>query len=128
MLKMLIADDHPIVRQKLKQLLLEGFPSATIEVASDTNSLISSALEGEWDIIISDLIMPGGGGLHALKKIKEVKPEAVIVIVSIYPEEQYSSRVISEGAAAFLNKDNADSELIQTVTKLLGPVTHSGTN
>ncbi|SRR5258706_8775427 len=125
MLKMLIADDHPIVRQKLKQLLQEGFPSASIELASDTNSLISSALESEWDIIISDLIMPGGGGLHALKKIKEVKPAAVIVIVSIYPEEQYSSRVISEGAAAFLNKDNADSELIQTVTKLLGPVATS---
>ena len=120
MLRMLIADDHPIVLQKLRQLLLESFPSASIELASDTGSLISSALENEWDIIISDLIMPGGGGLHALKKIKEVKPSSVIVIVSIYSEEQYASRVVSGGAAAFLNKNNADSELVQTVTQLLG--------
>ena len=120
MLRMLIADDHPIVLQKLKQLLLESFPSASIELASDTGSLISSALENEWDIIISDLIMPGGGGLYALKKIKEVKPSSVIVIISIYPEEQYSSRVIKEGASAFLSKNNADSELVETVTQLLG--------
>jgi two-component system, NarL family, invasion response regulator UvrY len=120
MLRMLIADDHPIVRQKLRQLLLEGFPSASIEVASDTGSLISLALENEWDIIVSDLIMPGGGGLHALKKIKQVKPAARIIIVSIYPEEQYSARVMNEGAAAFLNKNNADSDLVQTITNLLG--------
>ncbi|MFI5131772.1 MAG: response regulator transcription factor [Chitinophagales bacterium] len=120
MLRMLIADDHPIVLQKIRQLLLESFPSASIELASDTSSLIRSALEKEWDIIISDLIMPGGGGLHALKKIKEVKPSSVIVIISIYPEEQYASRVKKEGAAAFLNKNNADSELVETVSHLLG--------
>ena len=116
---MLIADDHPIVRQKLKQLLSDGFPSASFELASDTGSLITMALENEWDIIISDLIMPGGGGLHALKKIKEVKPSTPIIIISIYPEEQYSARAISEGAAAFLNKNDADSELVDTVKHLL---------
>ncbi len=119
---MLVADDHPVVRQKLKQLLLEGFPSASIELASDTGTLVSAALDGEWDIIVSDLIMPGGGGLHAVKKIKEVKPSAVIIIVSIYPEEQYSARVIGEGAAAFMNKNNADSELIDLVKQLLDRV------
>ena len=127
MLRMLIADDHPIVRQKIRQLLLEGFPSASIEVASDTGSLISLAVENEWDIIISDLIMPGGGGLHALKKIKEVKPASIIIIVSIYPEEQYSARVLREGAAAFLNKNNADSDLVLTITQLLGSSTTTTT-
>jgi DNA-binding NarL/FixJ family response regulator len=116
---MLIADDHPVVRKKIKQLLVEGFPSAFFALANDTESLINQALEGEWDIIISDLIMPGGGGLHALKKIKAVKPASLIVIISIYPEEQYSTRVIREGAAAFLNKNNADSELVETVKQLL---------
>jgi len=119
MLRMLIADDHPVVRKKIKQLLVEGFPSAFFALANDTESLINQALEGEWDIIISDLIMPGGGGLHALKKIKAVKPASLIVIISIYPEEQYSTRVIREGAAAFLNKNNADSELVETVKQLL---------
>jgi len=122
MLRMLIADDHPVVRQKIQQLLQEGFPSASIETASDTVSLINLALAADWDIIISDLIMPGGGGLHALKKIKEVKPSSLIVIISIYPEEQYSARVISQGAAAFLNKNNADNELIDTVRQLIEKV------
>ena len=124
MLRMLIADDHPVVRKKIKQLLAEGFPSAFFALANDTESLINQALEDEWDIIISDLIMPGGGGLHALKKIKAVKPASLIVIISIYPEEQYSTRVIREGAAAFLNKNNADSELVQTVKQLLEGAAH----
>jgi DNA-binding NarL/FixJ family response regulator len=67
MVRMLIADDHPVVRQRLKQLLLEEFPSAHFSLAIDTDSLLSEALNNDWDVIISDLIMPGGGGLVALK-------------------------------------------------------------
>jgi two-component system, NarL family, invasion response regulator UvrY len=119
MVRMLIADDHPLVRQRLKQLLLEEFPSAFFELAKDTDSLLKEALSNEWDVIISDLVMPGGGGLQALKKIKQVKPSSLVIITSIYPEEQYSSRAISEGAAAFLNKNNADAELVNTVKYLL---------
>jgi len=119
MIRLLIADDHPVVRQRLKQLLHEEFPSAFFGLASDTDSLLNEALSNEWDVIISDLVMPGGGGLHALRKIKAVKPSSLVIIISIYPEEQYSSRAISEGAAAFLNKNNADIELVKTVKNLL---------
>ena len=116
---MLIADDHPVVRQRLKQLLSEEFPSAYFALATDTDSLLKEALSQEWDLIISDLVMPGGGGLVALKKIKEAKPSSLVILISIYPEEQYSSRAMSEGAAAFLNKNNADNELVITVKQLL---------
>jgi two-component system invasion response regulator UvrY len=116
---MLIADDHPVVRQRLKQLLSEEFPTAHFVLADDTESLLEQALNNDWDIIISDLVMPGGGGLFALKKIKEVKPSVPVIIISIYPEEQYSSRAIKEGAAAFLNKNNADNELVDVVKQLL---------
>jgi two-component system invasion response regulator UvrY len=119
MLRMLIADDHPIVRQRLKQLLSEGFPSASLEEADDTASLLDGALNKEWDIVISDLAMPGGGGLHALEKIKQTKPDLPVLIVSTYPADQYASRVISAGAAAFLNKDNADTELTGMVRQIL---------
>jgi two-component system, NarL family, invasion response regulator UvrY len=122
MVRMLIADDHPVVRQRLKQLLLEGFPSAFLSLATDTDSLVTLALASEWDIIISDLAMPGGGGLHALKKIKQVKPSSLVIIISVYPEEQYTSHVLNAGASAFLNKNNADSELIDTVKRLLEEV------
>jgi DNA-binding NarL/FixJ family response regulator len=119
MVRMLIADDHPIIRQRLKQLLLEEFPSAFFAEAQDTVSLLNEAMAGEWDIIISDLAMPGGGGLHALTKIKETKPQIPVLIISTYPEEQYASRVIQAGAIAFLSKDNAESTLASIVKQIL---------
>jgi DNA-binding NarL/FixJ family response regulator len=121
---MLVADDHPVVRQRLKELLLDGFPSAHLELAVDTASLIDHALNEEWDIIISDLVMPGGGGLHAIKKIKEVKPSQLSIIISIYPDEQYASHAINAGATAFLNKNNADNELVGMVEQLLSQVSN----
>ena len=119
MVKILVADDHPIVRQRLKEMLQEGFPSASLELATDTESLLSLALEQEWDIIISDLVMPGGGGLFAIKKIREIKPAQLSIIISIYPDEQYASHAMNAGASAFLNKNNADNDLVKTVKKLL---------
>jgi two-component system, NarL family, invasion response regulator UvrY len=119
MLRILIADDHPIVRQRLKQLLLEGFPSAFFAEANDTESLLKEALSTEWDIVISDLAMPGGGGLHALEKIKQTKPGLPVLIVSTYPEDQYAARVISAGAVGFLNKDSADAQLGRMVQEIV---------
>ncbi|MEI9908732.1 MAG: response regulator transcription factor [Bacteroidota bacterium] len=116
---MLIADDHPVMRQRLKRLLVEGFPSAFVAEAEDTDSLVNEALENEWDIIITDLAMPGGGGLHALKKIKQHKPSLSVLIISTYPEEQYAMRVVSAGAAAFFNKLKADNDLVKTVQDIL---------
>lgn len=119
MVRMLIADDHPVMRQRLKRLLVEGFPSAFVAEAEDTDSLVNEALENEWDIIITDLAMPGGGGLHALKKIKQHKPSLSVLIISTYPEEQYAMRVVSAGAAAFFNKLKADNDLVKTVQDIL---------
>jgi DNA-binding NarL/FixJ family response regulator len=119
MLRILIADDHPIVRQRLRQLLSEGFPSAFFKEASDTTSLLEEALNDSWDVVISDLAMPGGGGLHALEKIRQHKPELPVLIISTYPADQYSARVISAGAVGFLNKDNADTELTQVVNEII---------
>lgn len=119
MIRMLIADDHPIVRQRLKQLLVEGFPSAFCAEAFDTTSLLNEVNKGEWDIIISDLAMPGGGGIVALERIKQQRPELPVIIISSYPESQYASRVINAGAAAFVSKDSADNELVKTIKKIL---------
>ena len=115
----LIADDHPIIRQRLKQLLLEEFPSAFFAEAQDTVSLLTEAMANEWDIIISDLAMPGGGGLHARTKIKETKPQIPFLIISTYAEELYDSRVIQSVAIGFLSKDNAETSLAVIVKKIL---------
>lgn len=119
MLRILIADDHEIVRRGVSQILAEGLPFPEIDEAGDTQTLITKALSGEWDIIISDLSMPGGGGLEAIKAIKKEKPEQAILIISIFPEEQYAVRVLSLGASGYLNKDAATDELLKAVKAIL---------
>lgn len=119
MLKILIADDHEVVRRGIKEILLEGLSSIHIGEAGDTGALVEKALSDEWDIVISDLSMPGGGGIEALKKIRETKPDQKILIITIYPEEQYAVRVFQAGAYGFLNKDTAPDQLVKAVQLIL---------
>lgn len=119
MLKILIADDHELIRIGIKQILQDGFPAGEFGEAFDTSSLIEMATTGSWDVIISDISMPGGGGFEALKKILERKPDQRILIVTTYPPEQYAVRVIRAGAFGFLTKDIAHEELIHAVTMIL---------
>ena len=119
MMKILIADDHEIVRHGLKRTLLEEFSFAEIAEAGDATELVNKAVSGNWDIVISDLAMPGGGGITALKKIKEINPDLPVLILSIYPEEQYALRVMNAGGSGYLNKDAAGDELIKAVNKIL---------
>ena len=119
MLKILIADDHEVVRRGIKEILQEGLSSIHIGEAGDTGGLVEKALSDEWDIVISDLSMPGGGGFEALKKIRETKPEQKVLIITIYPEEQYAIRVFQAGASGFLNKDTAPDQLVKAVQLIL---------
>lgn len=124
MLKVLIADDHEIVRRGLKQILLEEFPFIHIEEASDTTTLVEKAIAGNWDIILSDLAMPGGGGLNAVRQIRQQNITVPVLILSIYPEDQYALQVIKAGAAGYLNKDAAPEELVNAVQRILSGRRH----
>ena len=119
MLRILVADDHEVVRRGIKEILLEGFDLLELGEATDTTSLVVKALEENWDIIISDLSMPGGGGIDAVGRIRAKKPAQRILIITIYPEEQYAIRVMRAGASGFLNKDIAPDELIKAVQCIL---------
>jgi len=119
MLRVLIADDHEIVRRGLKQVLLDEFAFLTVAEVGDAIELIKKCNEQEWDIVISDLFMPGGGGFAALKVIKEKMPHLPVLILSIYPEEQYALRVLKAGASGYLNKDAAGSELVKAIGQIL---------
>ena len=119
MLRILIADDHEIVRTGLKQILREEYPFALIEEAEDGNVLLKKAINAHWDIVISDLAMPGVNGIDALKKIKENSPGCPVLILSMYPEDQYAIRVVKAGASGYLSKDMAQEELINAVRKIL---------
>jgi two-component system, NarL family, invasion response regulator UvrY len=119
MLRILIADDHEIVRRGIKQILQEGLSFPEIGEAADTPTLIRKATSESWDIVISDLSMPGGGGIEAITAIRLEKPQQRILIVSIYPEEQYAVRVFRLGASGYLNKDAATEELLKAVQVIL---------
>ncbi|MBK8710486.1 MAG: response regulator transcription factor [Niastella sp.] len=120
MIRILIADDHSIVRRGLKQILLEGFPDAYFEEVSDAEELIKKVIQNEnWDVIISDLSMPGRNGLEALQHIRQMNIKIPVIILSIHPEDQYAIRVLKAGASAYLSKDMAPDELVNAVNRVL---------
>lgn len=121
MIRILIADDHAIVRKGLKHLLLEEYPTAVIEEVTDAESLIFKSVHSEWDVVICDLSMPGRSGLDALSQIKQATPKLPVLIISMHPEDQYALRVLKAGASGYLGKDTVHNDLIKAVqTVLLG--------
>lgn len=119
MLRILIADDHAIIRKGLRQILLEEYPSAIIEEVGDAESAINKTVTGNWDVIICDLSMPGRSGLDVVQHVKQNFPKLPVLILSIHPEEQYAIRALKAGAAGYLSKDAATEELVKAVQKIL---------
>jgi DNA-binding NarL/FixJ family response regulator len=119
MIKILVADDHSVVRKGLKLILEEGFPGAEVVEVASAESIIEKVINQKWDVIISDLSMPGRSGLDALQQIKQINPKIPVLILSIHPEEQYALRVLKSGASGYLNKDMAPEELVKAVKKVM---------
>ena len=119
MLRILIADDHTIVRRGLKQILTEEFSNAVIDEVPDAEELIKKVMSEKWDVVVSDLSMPGRSGLDALQQIKSSFPDLPVLILSIHPEEQYALRALKSGASGYLSKDAAPDELVKAVKKVL---------
>jgi len=119
MLRILIADDHSLIRKGLKQILLEEYPSAFIEEVADAEGIFKKVLHNKWDIVISDISMPGRSGLDVLHDIKQHFPALPVLVLSIHPEEQYAIRVLKAGAAGYLSKQAANEELVKAVQKVL---------
>jgi DNA-binding NarL/FixJ family response regulator len=119
MVRILIGDDHAVIRKGLRQILLERYPSAIIEEANDAEGLISKAIAGKFDVIISDLSMPGRSGLDVLSYIKQNFPDLPVLILSSYPEDQYAIRTLKAGASGYLSKETAPEELVKAVERVL---------
>jgi two-component system, NarL family, invasion response regulator UvrY len=121
MIRILIADDHAIVRKGLTQLIKDEFPSANIAGVGDSESLMSKITEEDWDIVLCDLSMPGRSGLDALRQIKQAYPSLPVLIMSMHAEDQYALRVLKAGASGYLGKDNIHEDIIKAIrTVLLG--------
>ena len=120
MLKILIADDHPIVRQGLKQILSEEFEIEALGEAQNSQEVLELVRKKDWDIVVLDITMPGRGGIEVLKELKTQKPKLPVLILSMHPEDQYAVRVLKAGAAGYLTKESVQDELVKAIKKILG--------
>jgi DNA-binding NarL/FixJ family response regulator len=119
MTRILIADDHSIVQRGLKEILREEFKDALILGVSDGTELIKEARASHWNIIISDISMPGKNGIEVLKQLKSEFPKTPVLILSMHPEDQYAIRALRAGASGYLTKESASNELVNAIRKIL---------
>ena len=119
MTKMLIADDHPVVREGLKRILLEVSEMTTVDEAGTSQEVLERVQKDDYDLVLLDISMPDRSGLDVLKELKRTKPDLQILVISIHPEEQYAVRAMRAGAAGYLTKESAPDELITAVRKVL---------
>lgn len=119
MLRILIADDHTIVRRGLKQILLDEFPDTLVMEAADGTELLKKAQAEKPDIVFTDVTMPGISGIDVLKQLKEEFPELPVLVLSMHSEDQYALRVLRAGAAGYITKESAPDELIKAVRQIL---------
>ena len=119
MLSVLIVDDHPVVRQGLKQILAEEFPDAEFAEAGDSVEALAQSGRRDWAIIILDINIPGMTGLDVLKEMRRQRQECRVLVLTMYPEEQYATRFLRAGACGYMTKDRARSELVRAFRKVL---------
>jgi two-component system invasion response regulator UvrY len=118
MMKILIADDHAVVREGLKQILSEN-PNINVTAEASTGHEVLQQIEkNNFDLVVLDISMPGRGGLDILKEIRNKRPKLPVLILSMYPEEQYAVRVLKAGASGYMTKDSAPNELINAIKQI----------
>lgn len=118
MIKILIADDHAVVRKGLKQILAETTDIVAADEAINGQEVLEKIRKNDYDIVMLDISMPGRNGLDILKQVKNEKPEMSVLILSMHPEEQYAVRALKAGASGYLTKDSAPDELILAIRKI----------
>ena len=126
MINILIADDHAIVREGLKQIVAEQNDMHVGGEAANYTELFQLLPQKDWNIIILDIHMPGKNGLEALKDIRQQYSDLPVLILSMYSEEQYGLRSIKAGASGFLEKASAPDELVKAIQKIIGGVKYIG--
>src|SRR5260370_33101841 len=119
MTSILIVDDHAVVRQCLKQILEGAIAGAVFGEAASGEDAVRMAEAGDWDAVILDISLPGKGGLEALKELRRARPRLPVLMLSMYPEEQFAVRALRAGAASYLFKMNSAADLVAAVRSVL---------
>ena len=120
MIRILIADDHPMFREGLRRILARCPDFDVAHEASNGQEVFEKVWKNEYDIVLLDIAMPRTPGLEVLKRLKTEKPKLPVLVLSMYPEEQYAVRVIKAGASGYLTKESASEELITAIRRISG--------
>jgi two-component system invasion response regulator UvrY len=118
MMKILIADDHAVVREGVKHILSESKDIVVADEANNGHEALEKVLKNDFDLILMDIAMPGRDGLEILKDIKAQKPKLPVLILSMFPEEQYALRALKSGASGYMTKESIPDELVRAVQKI----------
>lgn len=118
-MKVLIVDDHPIVRMGIKQILADEPDIATTMEATSVSEMMEYVRQEDWSVIVLDITLPDRSGLEALKDVKAMRPELPVLILSMHPEDQYAVRVLKAGASGYVTKESAADELAKALRKVV---------
>lgn len=118
-LRILIADDHALIRQGLRQVLLDYFKDSQIAEAGNAKEALDFIVRQDWDAILLDITMPGQNGLDVLKQAKQILPKTPVLVLSMHPEDQYAMRALKAGASGYLTKNTASELVIGALDKVL---------
>ncbi|HTI10487.1 MAG TPA: response regulator transcription factor [Puia sp.] len=119
MIRILLADDYTIIRKGVRHILTQAYPNAQIDEIEDGEEWTERLEHNHWDMIISDLHMPDRGGLDTLSRLRQNFPTLLVLILTLYPKENYAVRALKAGAAGYLGKDAAPDELVLAVRQVL---------
>jgi two-component system invasion response regulator UvrY len=117
--RILIADDHAILRRGLKEILARELAGAVYGEVENAQQVLDEIQKREWDVVILDVTMPGRSGLDVLRDLRALRPKLPVLVLSMHPENQYGKRVLKAGAAGYLNKDAAPEELVKAIRKVM---------
>lgn len=118
MIKILIADDHAIVRKGLKQILADAPDIASIDEAGSGHEALKKVRENNYNVVLLDISMPDMSGVDVLKQLKTENPRLPVLILTMHPEDQYAVRILKAGASGYLTKESAPDELISAIQKV----------
>ncbi|MHB8522054.1 MAG: response regulator [Limisphaerales bacterium] len=118
-MRILIVDDHAVVRQGLKQILADNLQKVVFGEACNAHEALTLVWNERWDVVVLDVTLPGRSGLEVLREIKQSRPKLPVLVLSMHPEDQFAVRMLKAGAAGYMTKESAPQELMGAINKVL---------
>ncbi len=118
-MRLLLADDHTVVRRGLKQILADAFEPTVFGEERNAQETLDQVAREHWDIVVLDITMPGRSGLEVMRELKKLRPNLPVLVLSIHPESQFAVSVLKLGASGYMTKESAAEELVGAVKKVL---------